>query len=270
MNILHSIGNLLVALILFCAAFVECLVEFVMNKVIWMIDTLFCSNPEEVFHKQRFSVEPIYKKQSESGVAICELDDKAMMRASQFPILPEQLITKARVVIASEFGTAKGCNVDELLAEDFEFVAPIVHLPRARFVEAFGQFDLYKAFPNFKTNNTFWVDPMEPNRVWFISRANGKHTGPLNFGKIQYAPTNKTVLSPPQASSMLFNEDGKCYMLTVGYCMDRTVGNTNGLGAMFGILKGIDKPLPFKEANALQTPSLAFAAAQRFGKVFGM
>jgi len=65
---------------------------------------------------------------------------------------------------------------------------------------------------------------------------------------------------------MLFNPDGKCYTLTVGYCMDKRIGNTEGLGGLFALLKGIDKPLPFPEAQRLYTPSLRWEAAERVGK----
>ena len=90
--------------------------------------------------------------------------------------------------------------------------------------------------------------------------------GKLNFGK-PIAPTHKRVESPPQAQSMLFDEDGRVYTLTVGYCMDKRIGNTEGLGGVFALLKGIGKPLPFPEAQRLYTPSLRFEAFERIAKV---
>ena len=33
---------------------------------------------------------------------------------------------------------------------------------------------------------------------------------------------------------MLFNENRQCYQLTVGYACDKQIGNTGGLGAVFG------------------------------------
>ena len=41
--------------------------------------------------------------------------------------------------------------------------------------------------------------------------------------------------SPPQAQSMTFNERGECTQLTIGYVMDKNIGNTGGLGGVFGI-----------------------------------
>merc|ERR1712048_1147669 len=84
------------------------------------------------------------------------------------------------------------------------------------------------------------------NRVWYISRGKGTHTGTL-AGSIK--PTGKEVISPPQAQSFTFDEKGKVTKLTVGVVMDRTVGNTGGLGGVFGLFYGVGSPLPFPEAK---------------------
>ena len=146
-------------------------------------------------------------------------------------------------------------------------MAPIVGpLGKREFLNAFGSFKVKEAFPDLTDNSWFQVDPLEPNRVWFFSRATGTQTGKLNFGK-PIAPTLKRVESPPQAQSMLFDEAGRVYTLTVGYCMDKRIGNTEGLGGVFGLLKGIGKPLPFPEAQRLYTPSLRYEAFERVAKV---
>ena len=106
-------------------------------------------------------------------------------------------------------------KAESLLAADFQFVAPIVGpLTREEFIHAFGSFRVKDAFPDLQQNMWFTVDPLEPNRVWFFSRAKGRHTGTLNFAR-PIGATNKEVRSPPEASSMLFNEQGKVYTLTV-------------------------------------------------------
>jgi hypothetical protein len=132
-------------------------------------------------------------------------------------------------------------------------------------LQAFGSFKVKDAFPDLQDNSWFQVDPLEPNRVWFISRATGTHTGTLNFAR-PIAPTGKQVRSPPQAQSMLFDAEGKVYTLTVGYCMDKRIGNTEGLGGVFALLKGIGQPLPFPEAQRLYNPSLRFEAFERIAK----
>lgn len=62
-------------------------------------------------------------------------------------------------------------------------------------------------------------------------------------------PTGKFIDCPPQAMSLTFNEDGKVTKYTGGYVMDRTMGNTGGMGGIFGPAYAIGKPLPFPEAK---------------------
>jgi hypothetical protein len=199
------------------------------------------------------------------GVSHGELDVEATLAQSKFPIKPAELISKAKAIIASEFGTAEGAD-GSCLAEDFQFVAPIVGpLSKSEFLRAFGSFKLKDAVPDMKDNSWFQVDPLEPNRVWFFSRATGTHTGTLNFGA-GIPATGKSIHQPPQAQSMLFDEQGKCYTMTVGYCMDKRIGNTEGVGGVFGILKAVGKPLPFPEAQRLYTPSLRYEAFEHVAK----
>jgi hypothetical protein len=217
----------------------------------------------QMWHDQRFGNEPVY---SESGMEWGELDVDATMQASKFAIKPDELVRRAKEVLGCEFGTKMGADTS-CLAEDFQFVAPIVGpLDKAQFINAFGSFKLKEAVPDLKDNSWFQVDPLEPNRVWFFSRATGTHTGTLNFGAGVPA-TGKAIRMPPQAQSMLFNEQGQCYTLTVGYAMDKRIGNTEGLGGVFGIVKAVGKALPFPEGQRLYTPSLRFEALDRIAKI---
>eukprot|EP00421_Protoceratium_reticulatum_P073444 CAMPEP_0168416250 /NCGR_PEP_ID=MMETSP0228-20121227/30646_1 /TAXON_ID=133427 /ORGANISM="Protoceratium reticulatum, Strain CCCM 535 (=CCMP 1889)" /LENGTH=292 /DNA_ID=CAMNT_0008430075 /DNA_START=73 /DNA_END=951 /DNA_ORIENTATION=- len=218
------------------------------------------------WHPQKYSNAPIQAQKPANGAGFGELDVEATMRQSTFPIAPEKLIQKAKEVMATEFGTAPGED-GSCLAEDFQFVAPIVGpLSKNEFRAAFGSFKLRDAVPDLSDNSWFQVDPLEPNRVWFFSRSTGTQTGPMNFGGQQIPASNAKILMPPQAQSMLFNEEGKCYTLTVGYCMDKRIGNTEGLGGVFGILKAIGKPLPFPEGQRLYTPSMRYEAFERIAK----
>ena len=186
-----------------------------------------------------------------------------MLAASAFPIAPDALIERCKTVLLANFGTAQ----PELLASSFKFVAPVVGpLGKDEFVAAFRSFDILEAFPDMKFQCVHvWVaaalcalltrfcryhhlrvDPFEPSRVWYTARAVGTHTGA--FAKTLPA-TGKRVESPPQSCSMCFDEQGACTQLTVGYVMDRQLGNTGGLGAVFGILYAIGYPLPFPEAQ---------------------
>lgn len=82
--------------------------------------------------------------------------------------------------------------------------------------------DRWLALLTLCSHRNFHVDPLEPNRVWWLSRAQGTHMGTLPLGP-GIPPTNKFVQWPVQASSMLFNENKQCYQLSVGYVCDRRV-----------------------------------------------
>lgn len=221
------------------------------------------SRRKVAWHKQRYANKPVYVKSKNNAYG--ELDVAATMKASTFPIKPDKLIQMTKDIVASEFGTKEGSDAS-CLAEDFQFVAPIVGpLTKSEFLRAFGSFKLKDAMPDMKDNAWFQVDPLEPNRVWFFSRATGTHTGTIHFAQ-SIPATGSEFHSPPQAQSMLFDEKGKCYTMTVGYCMDKRIGNTNGLGGVFAILYAIGKPLPFPEAKALYNPSLRYEAFEHVAK----
>jgi len=165
----------------------------------------------------------------------------------------EEALTKlAHNLISNEFG---GTNPD-LLSEDFQFIFPVVGpLTKAEFVEAFGNFKVGDAFPTSQANfHNFNIDPLEPNRIWCMARSMYEHLGTLNIPP-GYPATGKKICLPPQCFSMSFDESGKCYKLTGGYCVDRSVGDTNGLGGMFGIVNALGGSIPFAEAKPWK-PSL--------------
>ena len=217
-------------------------------------------------HVRRTCIEPVYTQcQRPTGRNIGEIDEAQTLAKSTFPLSPDQLVDKAKNVIATMFGTLD----HDVLAHDFRFVAPVVGpLGKAEFIRIFGSFKLEDALPDLKENHWgFRVDPLEPNRVWWMSRPQGTHTGPLCFPPPSVIkPTNREVKWPVQAQSMLFDEQGRCYQLTVGYSCDRQTGNTGGLGAVFGLMHAIGKTLPFPEARPWK-PSPPYRLGLRLAKV---
>ena len=117
-------------------------------------------------------------------------------------------------------------------------------LKKSEYLNALRNFKLLDAFPDM--NNQFHfirVDPLQTNRVWWHSRAKATHTGPL-LGK---PATNKKLELPPQANSFIFNAKGQVQEVTIGYVLDRRIGNTGGLGGAFGYFYGTGNPLPIPE-----------------------
>ena len=141
----------------------------------------------------------------------------------------------------------------DLLSDDFRFEGPVVGpLSKDEFVGAIGRVDFKSAFPDWTPQfYGFHVDPVEPlaNRVWYTARGRGVNSGPLP----PFAPGEGSgieVINPPQVCSLTIDHDtGLISRYTIGYVVDRSVGNTGGLGGLYGILYAIGKPLPFPEAR---------------------
>jgi hypothetical protein len=137
-----------------------------------------------------------------------EVDEAALLAASTFPIKPEDLINKCKSVILAQRGIQDGTIDEATYADDFRFCAPFVGGPtpaapedplpglgKPEYLAALRNFDLLTAFPDMNNNyHRFYVDPFEPNRVWFQTRCVATHTGPLLGGE----PTGKRLELPPQ------------------------------------------------------------------------
>ena len=181
-----------------------------------------------------------------------ELDSQAMLSKSSFKIKPASLVARCKEVVDKGIGLQ---NPDDL-AEDFVFQFPVVGpLSKSEYLSAVGGFSLGKMFPGFDQGlyYDFRVDPLKPDRVWFQASFSAVHSGEGPFGK----PTGILVECPPQAISLTFNEKGKVTKYTGGYVMDKQVGNSGGLGGVFGPLYAIGKGLPFPEARPW-SPSLQY------------
>ena len=172
------------------------------------------------------------------------LDVDAMLRMSKFTIKPNDLIKRCKYILQNKIGL----NEESDLADNFQFIFPVVGpLSKKEYLSTLRKFNLEKMFPNIDKGiyYNFYVDPYENNRVWFTARMRCCHTGSNSFG----SATNINVDCPPQVNSLSFNDHGKVIKYTGGYVTDRTIGNTGGLGGIFGILYAIGRPLPFPEAR---------------------
>lgn len=176
----------------------------------------------------------------------------------------DQLIAIVKEALAYNNGI--GLNPDSL-ASDFKFEGPVVGpLTKSAFVTALGNVDFKAAFPDWKGQfYGFHVDPIDGNRVWYIARGEGTNKGPFP-GPLE--ATGRQVINPPQACSMTINEQGLISRYTIGYVVDRNVGNTGGLGGLYGILYAIGRGLPFPEAQPW-SPSPPYIAFQKIGQFLG-
>lgn len=253
MALVRIFGHVIAIIFLFAGIVSVSLIDWIVRSLVGLIQTIFGATIERdsvKFHPQRETVEPVL---GDFEV----INEGATREASNFPISPADLIAKTKKIISVEFGSKE----PDVLAEDFQFVFPIVGpLAKMEFCTIFGGFKLKDAFPDSKGNYFgFTVDPTEPNRVWFFSRAKMTHSGDLKFGAKIFPATGKQVVNTPQLLSMSFDREGRCYKFTGGYSIDRTVGNCGGLGGVLGIIYSVGGSLPFPEAKPWK-PSLEWEA----------
>jgi len=260
MTILKAIGHLMCVCLLVTGACCVRVLDWTTRTFVGLIQTLTGATVErdqKKLHPQRELINELVYEDNKPEVGV--LNENTMLKNSSFSLSPEQLIIKAKKLLSpeAEFGSKN----PDLLAEDFQFIFPIVGpLCKTEFCTIFGSFKLKDAFPDSRGNFFgFTVDPMEPNRVWFFSRGTATHTGPLKFGKKEFPPTGKEVVNTPQVLSMCFDEEGRCYKFTGGYSIDRTIGNCGGLGGVFGVIHSLGGSLPFPEAKPWK-PSLEWEA----------
>jgi len=97
---------------------------------------------------------------------------------------------------------------------------------------------LANAFPDLQTNAFgFSMDPTEPNRVWYFERPRGTFLGAIDHpvvGRVER--TGAEYIGPPEARSVIVDEEGKMKYKTVSYVVDRFTADTiDGARAVFGM-----------------------------------
>eukprot|EP00887_Chlorella_sp_A99_P004709 scaffold4.g4709.t1 len=100
-------------------------------------------------------------------------------------------------------------------------------------------------------------------------RTTGMHTGTFRFGAAAYSPTGRAICGAPECCSDGFDKQGRITTSTGGYVMDRRVGNTNGLGAAFGILAAIGVAVPRPGSLGWRLARLAAAAGAWRDRLLG-
>jgi hypothetical protein len=190
----------------------------------------------------------------ESGALVTPMATVSSSTSVDIPPIPKVEDPNGFIQLAHEFVySASGFYTplnESMLADDFVFRGPVVGpLNRKDYCNTMRTFDLPTALPDFRPNAFgYHIDPLDPNRVWFMIRHTGTFTGEpgigLGFG--QYVkPTGVKIEGAPETFSIIFDANSrKVKHLSVGYVADRFSGNTNGYGAAFGILKAIGVPLP--------------------------
>ena len=169
------------------------------------------------------------------------------------------LLGLASALVSSNLGVAEPSLLSD---EAFSFCGPIVGpLGKTAFLGAWGALSsgLSEGLPDLEYNyRDVAIDPYDVNRVWLTSSAVGTHTGPLKlFGETTHAPTGRRWLGAPERTSFTFDRRGRCVAITGGYVMDRRMGNTEGLGGIYGLCAALGLPTPTPKW-LLKTPTQLF------------
>ncbi|KAG7355226.1 hypothetical protein IV203_004582 [Nitzschia inconspicua] len=192
-----------------------------------------------------------------------EVDTAQAFASSSFPIQPDDLIQRAKQVLAPDvgIGTKDG---GKCLAFNFEFCAAVVGpIKKDAYLNALGTFKLEDSFDIHQNMFGFTVSPIQPNRVYWFSHANA--TLVSDFAGANVENVKEPLVFPPQCFHMDFDANGLVTEFGF-YTVDRQYGNTGGLGGAFGFFYGVGKPLPIREAKPFK-PSFKFRLIQWVGRM---
>ena len=183
--------------------------------------------------------------------------------ADLVPSTTQALIEKTKDFVDNNSGFYSPASDESVFAEDFVFRGPYVGpLNKSDYLGTMEAFGIHKAFPDISPNSWgYSIDPKDPNRVWFMCRNTGTFTGePLLPGVLNIQPTGAILEGPPETFSVVYDDDQKVKYFSVGYVADRFDGNTDGVGAAFGIFNiiGLSLPSPGPALRALQWYSSEF------------
>ena len=146
-----------------------------------------------------------------------------------FDASPEGLITRSKVVMASDLGLQNG----NLLADSFLWIGPLLDTPlnKVDYLAAGRFFDLRSTFPDLDYRaHDYRIDQVDPLTVRVTARTVGTMRGELRLRDQTLPPNGQQMRCPPETVSMTFDgTSGKVVKLCTGFTMDRLVGNTNGL-----------------------------------------
>lgn len=147
----------------------------------------------------------------------------------EFDASPDGLITRAKVVMASDLGVQNG----GLLADTFLWIGPLLDTPlnKVDYLAAGRFFDLRSTFPDLDYRaHDYRIDEVDPLTVRVTARTVGTMRGELRLRDQTLPPNGQQMRCPPEAVSITFDgSSGKVVKLVTGFTLDRLVGNTNGL-----------------------------------------
>ena len=164
------------------------------------------------------------------------LEDKRDEDDGYLPPFPGSvMIQLAKGVTASYFGI----DDPDLLSNSFSYIEPLMGpLNKEQYVDLFSTtYNVRDGIPNIDYQfQNYRVDPYNPYRVWVDTRARGLRIGDIGTSKLPKNVPSAMYEAPPETMSFTFDNDGFCMRITGAAVLDPLLGNTGGLGGVYGAL----------------------------------
>ena len=188
--------------------------------------------------------------------------EEAQLAAMDGGMSSDELIAKTKDFIEQSYGSKN----PDCLAESFQFIGPFVGpLNRTQYCAALeGALNPKDGFPDLIGRQYgFTLDPLEAGRVWWFTRPTGTFSGEFFGAK---GDGSQVLETPPQCMGVVVDAEGKVEKFNMGTPVDRTSGNTGGMGGLFAYLHFVGKPLPIPECRPYRR-SWQFALLDKVGSL---
>jgi len=118
-------------------------------------------------------------------------------------------------------------------------------------------FNILEAYPDIKIDRFgYTIDPDNPYQCYWFERWSGTNSAEIKVGPLSLPRTNKAAKMPTHVMSVNWTPQGKIIYCCLSSPLDRFEGNTNGQGAVFGLLQSGGLPLPISSPG---NPLLIFS-----------
>merc|ERR1711988_337765 len=152
----------------------------------------------------------------------------------------------ANTFVNSDMGLIDN-QASTLLDTDFQYIPPFTDsLNKNSYMKYIKTLNMRKGFPDLDWRpHDFRIDNKNENKVFFTTRAIGTNRGLILVDETLIEPTGKRIEFPPESHCLEFDPETKKIIKYIGggLVMDRTIGNTMGLGGEYGIAAGLGYPV---------------------------
>jgi len=154
---------------------------------------------------------------------------------------------------------------EDVFDEEYVLRGPVIGpINRADLQTSQKGLGLFEAYPNVNIDTFgYTIDPENPYRCLYFARWRAVHENDLDVYGTIYPPTGVEAETPISVFSVVWTPQGKIIYEQVGAVVDRFEGNTQGKGAVFGLLHNAGLDISGNPGDAV------FQFTQRLGHFIG-